>query len=562
MSIKHRMYVLIFAAFMGMAGLAGLSVIQINRVFTAANFASVNVVPSLIALDEANIATARLRIVLWKYVVTKDPVKKNQYASEMKQLHDEAIASIDKYEKEYIADDKDRAMLKTDREAIEIYEPLRAQAMALSDDGKVDEASDLLITSQLGSHMTTAIKAHNDYNIELSNQGEAEAKTILGRADWQAALIALLVIGVVASMGIWMTRLLSRSLGEAIGIAQTVAAGDLTQDVVVSSDDEFGQLQAALKKMHDSLADIVGQVRTSTDTIATASAEIASGNMDLSARTESQASSLEETAASMEELTSTVRQNSDNAQQANQLAQAASEVAVKGGAVVSDVVDTMGAINDASRKIVDIIAVIDSIAFQTNILALNAAVEAARAGEQGRGFAVVAAEVRNLAQRSAAAAHEIKELINTSVEKVDTGSKLVDQAGMTMSEVVDSIRRVADIMSEITAAGAEQSQGIGQINEAITQMDDATQQNAALVEEAAAAAKSLQDQAANLSDVVGIFKMKRQPQRGKPALAAVPASTRSVPLAPASSAPARVRSHQSATMQVLPREKAEAWEEF
>src|SRR5512147_2697308 len=259
--------------------------------------------------------------------------------------------------------------------------------------------------------------------------------------------------------------------------------------------------------MNDSLVRVVSQVRSGTDTVATASSQIAAGNLDLSSRTEEQASSLEETASSMEELTSTVRQNAENAKQANQLAISASDVAGKGGAVVSQVVTTMDAINEASRKIVDIISVIDGIAFQTNILALNAAVEAARAGEQGRGFAVVAGEVRNLAQRSAAAAKEIKTLIGDSVEKVEGGSKLVAQAGQTMEEIVTSIRRVTDIMSEITAASVEQSQGIEQVNTAITQMDEVTQQNAALVEEAAAAAEALEEQAQNLSAAVNVFKV-------------------------------------------------------
>jgi len=259
--------------------------------------------------------------------------------------------------------------------------------------------------------------------------------------------------------------------------------------------------------MRDSLAAIVGQVRSGADTIATASTQIAAGNLDLSSRTEQQASSLEETASSMEELTSTVKQNADNARQANQLAASASEVALKGGAVVAQVVDTMDGINASSKKIVDIIGVIDGIAFQTNILALNAAVEAARAGEQGRGFAVVATEVRSLAQRSAAAAKEIKALIGDSVAKVDVGSALVGQAGSTMEQIVASIGRVTDIMGEITAASSEQSAGIELVNQAITEMDGVTQQNAALVEQAAAAAESMQDQASTLAQMVSVFKL-------------------------------------------------------
>ncbi|MGZ3238168.1 MAG: methyl-accepting chemotaxis protein [Burkholderiaceae bacterium] len=318
---------------------------------------------------------------------------------------------------------------------------------------------------------------------------------------------ALVFMGLLTAFSISVARSISRPLNEAVRIAQTVAAGDLTSRIEVDGDDEASQLLRALKDMNESLVRIVGEVRLSTDTIATASGQIANGNMDLSARTESQAGSLEKTASSMEELTSTVKQNADNARQANQLAVSASEVAVKGGSVVTQVVDTMGSINASSKKIVDIIGVIDGIAFQTNILALNAAVEAARAGEQGRGFAVVAAEVRNLAQRSAGAAKEIKTLIGDSVDKVDIGAKLVDQAGATMQEIVDSVRRVTDIMSEITAASQEQMSGIEQVNEAVTQMDFSTQQNAALVEEAAAAAQSLRDQAGKLSQVVSVFEL-------------------------------------------------------
>jgi methyl-accepting chemotaxis protein len=332
-------------------------------------------------------------------------------------------------------------------------------------------------------------------------------------------LVSVLCTSLIAAATI---RSIIGPLAAAVKVAQTVAAGDLTSRIEVNSRDEIGQLLQALKDMNASLVGIVGNVRQGTDTIATASSQIAAGNQDLSSRTEEQASSLEETASSMEELTSTVKQNADNARQANQLAVSASSVAVRGGSVVSQVVDTMGAINTSSRKIVDIIGVIDGIAFQTNILALNAAVEAARAGEQGRGFAVVAAEVRSLAQRSAAAAKEIKTLIDDSVEKVGQGSHQVAEAGKTMDEIVESVRRVTDIMAEITAASQEQTQGIEQINQAITQMDQVTQQNAALVEEAAAAAASLQEQASGLSQVVSVFKLDEQPYHPGPTASARP----------------------------------------
>ena len=309
-------------------------------------------------------------------------------------------------------------------------------------------------------------------------------------------------------LGFFLLRGIVKPLDEAIAIANAVASGDLTTHIESRSNvNGFGRLINALRTMNENLADLVGKVRVGTDQISTASGEIASGNSDLSQRTEEQASSLEETASSMEELTSTVRQNADNARQANQLAAGASEVALKGGAVVGQVVQTMSSINDSSKKIVEIIGVIDGIAFQTNILALNAAVEAARAGEQGRGFAVVATEVRNLAQRSAAAAKEIKELINDSVGKVEEGTRLVDEAGSTMGEIVSAVKRVTDIMSEISAASHEQSSGIEQVNQAVTQMDEVTQQNAALVEEAAAAAESMQDQAHALIQAVSQFRL-------------------------------------------------------
>jgi methyl-accepting chemotaxis protein len=339
-----------------------------------------------------------------------------------------------------------------------------------------------------------------------SNQTQSNASTDLARSVMLIVTLSAWII--LLALAFFVGRSIIRPLNNAIKIARHVADGDLTSNIEVESKDETGQLLQALKDMNESLNGIVGEVRNTTDSISTAAKEIAAGNSDLSQRTEEQASSLEETASSMEELTSTVKQNAENAKQANQLAANASDIAVKGGLAVNEVVQTMASISTSSKKIVDIISVIEGIAFQTNILALNAAVEAARAGEQGRGFAVVATEVRNLAQRSAAAAKEIKILIGDSVDKVDTGSRQVDQAGATMDEIVTAVKRVTDIMAEIAAASNEQSDGIEQVNRAIIQMDEVTQQNAALVEQAAAAAESMQEQAGTLMEAVSIFKLE------------------------------------------------------
>ena len=373
--------------------------------------------------------------------------------------------------------------------------------------------------------------------LEEKRNAQAVAEAIKGYVQARNMMLAIsaLAMLIAALAGYLITRSLTRQLGgepdEAAAVASRIAAGDLATEIPLRAGDSSSML-FAMKTMRDDLAGIVSKVRSGTDTIATASGQIASGNLDLSSRTEQQASSLEETASSMEELTATVKQNADNARQAKQLAVTASNVASEGGTVVAQVVETMGAIDASSRKIVDIISVIDGIAFQTNILALNAAVEAARAGEQGRGFAVVATEVRSLAQKSAAAAREIKALIGDSVEKVETGGRLVAQAGATMQDVVASVQRVTDIMAEISAASHEQSAGIEQVNQAIAQMDQVTQQNAALVEEAAAAAGSMQDQAASLSRVVSIFRLGDGSGTTMSVKAAAPAGQRLAPTMP------------------------------
>ena len=388
-------------------------------------------------------------------------------------------------------------------EALKLYVPDDFTSVA-----RVDEqvkGVDRLPTKMIDDIVASVLK----HGSELRAQMDADSMQDYREARaWLLSMVALaLLVGVAVTW--WLVRSIVLPLGKAVEVAQTVAAGDLTSEVAITGRDETAQLLHALKGMNDNLANIVTEVRHGTHTIAVATTEIAGGNRDLSERTEKQAGSLEETAASMEEITATVQKNADNAHHANELAVEASGVATKGGEMVSAVVDTMRNIEESSHRIVDIIGVIDGIAFQTNILALNAAVEAARAGEQGRGFAVVASEVRTLAQRSATAAREIKELINESVGRINAGTAQVSGAGDTMQDIVSAIHKVADIMDEITHANREQSVGIDEVNKAVLQMDEVTQQNAALVEQAAAAAESLQDQAEALTRAVSVFKLKR-----------------------------------------------------
>ncbi len=417
-------------------------------------------------------------------------------------------------------------------EARAAYVPVQQRFIDMVRAGEKDSAATLLETQLRPAQLAYigALDKFKGLQTDLISQAAKHGETRYQQAR-------LLMFGLLAAMaatggllGWWITRSITGPIGTAVNVAERVAEGDLGSRIEVNGTDETARLLAALKRMNDALVGIVGTVRNSSDSIATGSAQIASGNADLSQRTEEQASALEETAASMEQLGSTVKQNADNARQANQLAMSASTVAIQGGEVVGEVVETMKGINDSSKKIADIISVIDGIAFQTNILALNAAVEAARAGEQGRGFAVVASEVRSLAQRSADAAKEIKSLITASVERVEQGTVLVDRAGTTMEEVVTAIRRVTDIMGEISSASVEQSQGVSQVGEAVSQMDQVTQQNAALVEESAAAADSLRQQAQQLVSAVAVFKLGHEAAAGHGLAAARPLAASAAPV--------------------------------
>ena len=495
------------------AATGAFAIEQLARLNSASNQTTDNWMPSMTTLSHMALAMARTRSSELQHILTPDPKMAAESAKNGERYIEQIKRESNLYQKTMISEPLEKELYPGIAQALETWQAEHQKIIELSAAGKKDEA----LALQRGESIKTYRFAMEGFDklIEVNEKGADASHTFTNStyAEARTWIIALVISSAVLSLtlAMWIARGISRPLGHALDVAKGISEGNLSMTIEANSKDETGQLMHALKSMNDNLHRIVSEVRVGTDTITTASREIASGNLDLSSRTEQQAGSLEETAAAMEELTSTVKNNSDNAEQANQLASSASQVAVQGGNVVGQVVDTMAAINTSSRRIVEIISVIDGIAFQTNILALNAAVEAARAGEQGRGFAVVASEVRNLAQRSAAAAKEIKGLIDDSVAKVDDGSKLVELAGSTMKEVVDSVRRVTDIVGEITASSKEQSTGIAQINQAVAQMDEVTQQNAALVEEAAAAAQSLQDQAERLSETVSVFKLDRNP---------------------------------------------------
>jgi methyl-accepting chemotaxis protein len=556
-------------------GLGVFSVVQLAKVNQTSTDLQTNWMPSVRVLLEMKYDVARYRAQETQHILSTSEADFAKYEKRMVEFRDKLKAHSAEYEK-LISELEERTGYAEFNKLWDQYIVISAEVQKLSRASQDDEAKALIRgkSSTLFNSASEILEKLAEVNIKGGNQASEHGNELYASARWWIIGIIALCIAIGLVQAVWISGLISRPLVNAVQIAQTVAAGNLTSKIDVSTTDETGQLLAALKEMNDNLQNIVGQVRTGTDVIATAASEIATGNLDLSARTEQQASSLEETASSMEEMTSTVKQNSDNARRANELAHSASGIALQGGNVVSQVVETMGSINASSSKIVDIIGVIDGIAFQTNILALNAAVEAARAGEQGRGFAVVASEVRNLAQRSASAAKEIKSLITDSVAQVEAGSKLVHQAGKTMDEVVASVKKVSDIVAEITTAGREQEVGIEQINQAITEMDAVTQQNAALVEQAAAASASMQEQAENLSRVVSVFKLDQNAAASpmaapRPARAAASAPPR--PPAPAAAARPQLAQHSAQVTPLRPAAaKAKAatasaegdWEEF
>ena len=512
MAVRHQLtaafsIILLLTAIVGGVAFNGLS-----RVNAQADALATKWLQGVGLLAELRVGLVDAREYEIKHSRTADSSYHSEYEEKIGAAVKAATAAAGTYEG-LVASDTERELFAKFGKAWANYQKAEQRVVALGREKKTQDATDISdgMASMASDEALGALNALTKYGFEGGKAAAAQATTVYAQVKYAmlGLLAAALLLGFVLAWVI--TRQLLGQLGgepgTAADVAKAVAEGDLTTEIHLKAGDT-DSLMARLQSMQQALTAAVTNVRQGSENVATASAEIAQGNQDLSNRTEQQASALEETAATMDELGSTVRNNADNAKQANQLALGASEVARKGGTVVGQVVETMKGINDSSRKIADIISVIDGIAFQTNILALNAAVEAARAGEQGRGFAVVASEVRSLAQRSADAAKEIKVLINASVERVAHGTALVDQAGKTMGEIVGAIKRVTDIVGEISSASAEQSSGVAQVGQAVTQMDKATQQNAALVEESAAAAESMKQQAQQLVEAVAVFKLR------------------------------------------------------
>ncbi|MFE8646545.1 methyl-accepting chemotaxis protein [Sphingomonas sp. NCPPB 2930] len=523
--------------------LGGFAIYQLSQLYERTDNLANNLLPSVSVLGKIQLHTATIRRAESSYVLSVDQKDFDSNAARITAAKQAVEKNVVVYES-MLSNEEDARLTKQLRAALTDYYATQVNLVGFARQGESGFAQAKAYYQ--GPSRTAVQKVFDitqslvDLNEKLSvAASEESAKNYSSARTWLVGILASITVVAVA-LAITIVRSVTRQLGgepgTAADLARSVAGGDLSGSIGLRQGDETSMM-AQLKRMQDSLIGVVSGVRGNAESVATASAQISQGNADLSQRTEEQASALEETAASMEELNSTVRQNADNARQANQLAVNASSVAERGGAVVGQVVETMRGINEGSKRIADIISVIDGIAFQTNILALNAAVEAARAGEQGRGFAVVASEVRGLAQRSADAAKEIKALISSSVSQVEQGTALVDQAGTTMREVVDAIRRVTDIMGEISAASHEQSQGVAQVGEAITQMDQVTQQNAALVEESAAAASSLKQQAQQLVEAVAVFTLAHGAAKPQGATVATRASSPSAAPSPVARPP-------------------------
>ena len=535
--IAKRLYAIIAFITLALAGLVAVVYSDLAKVSEKANFTRDTHVPQLQAASELELNVTQVSLQLRHAILARNEQELNitlQYVGDKQKHMNEVLANVEK--RLYSAEDK--ALFNSTVPLVDEFWKMGGANITLIKEGRKEEAFAFLVDK--------TIPARNQLLQKLAESRELEAKSLkndiqimsgnITKATTELLVVALMIVTTLIGFSWYLARLLIRRVAVSQAVAERVREGDLTVPVVDDSRDEFSPLLATMKEMQTSLTRVVSNVRQGADSVAIASVQIAQGNNDLSARTEQQASALEETSASMEQMGSTASQNADNARQASQLAASASSVAVQGGDVVNQVVQTMKDINDSSRKISDIIGTIDGIAFQTNILALNAAVEAARAGEQGRGFAVVAGEVRNLAQRSAEAAKEIKGLISASVERVEQGTALVDQAGSTMQEIVQSIQRVTDIVGEISSASQEQNAGVNQVSEAVSNMDQTTQQNAALVEESAAAASGLQSQAQQLVQAVSVFRLPGGTQASAPVSVAPPAP-RAHPAVPPSARP-------------------------